>query len=60
VTTTPDPSQAIHDTFRSLVPSLLPLWPLAAIVGVIGLGKVLVQWWKLRRLNRGASSRLTG
>jgi len=52
VTTTPDPSQAIHDAFHSLVPSLLPLWPLAAIVAVIGLGKVLVQLWKLRRLNR--------
>lgn len=53
-TTTPtvDLKQVAHDSLPSLVHMLVTLWPLWAILGVIGAGKVLVYGWKVRRLSR--------
>ena len=53
-TTTPtvDAKQVLHDSFPSLVHLLVAMWPLWAILAVIGAGKVLVYGWRVRRLTR--------
>jgi restriction system protein len=37
---------------RELFHSLIPLWPLWAVVAAVGAGKVLIYAWKMRRLRR--------
>jgi restriction system protein len=62
-TTTPNPSQALRDSLHPLSQMLLGLWPLWTLLGIIALGRLLIDARRMRRLHRAGMAeidRMTG